>query len=154
DIHYYHADHGEAVLSGLARELLGDREVLSAELPWLLSEEARSSHALGLHAGRLDEAGQLLDLLAEAAPAREHTGRLRGHIVALPDRHPAPADRVSHPLDRLAPTHPRLAFELLTTGFPALRPLARAFDLVDAGRIPAFYLREAWRLVGLRPLAP
>jgi hypothetical protein len=154
DIHYYYADNAEAVLSGLARELLADRAVLSAELPWLLSEEAKSSHALGLHAGRLDEAGQLLDLLAEATPRRENTGLLRGYVVGLLDRHPAHAGRVSYLLDMLSPTYPHLAFELLTTGFPALHPLARAFDLIDAGRIPAFYLREVWRLVGFRPLAP
>jgi hypothetical protein len=103
DIHYYHEDHGEAVLSGLAQELLGDRAALSAALPWLLSHEARSSHALGLHAGRADGAGVLLDLLSEAAPGRENTDLLRGYVLGLLERHQAHADRVCGLLDRSAP---------------------------------------------------
>jgi hypothetical protein len=152
DIHQFHEDNGEAVLTGLAQGLLDNRAALLDALPWLLSTEARSAHALGFHAGRLDERGELLDHLGEATPGRENAGLLRGYVVGLLDRHPANADRVCRLLDSLAPAHPSLAFELLTTGYPALSPLTRAFDLVDAGSVPARYLREIWRLVGFRPL--
>jgi hypothetical protein len=43
---------------------------------------------------------------------------------------------------------PAIAFQLLTTGITGLSPLERAFALVDAGRVPAAYLQDVWRLVG------
>ncbi len=152
DIHEHNADHGDALLSGLAGELLSDTPALASLLPWLYSDEARSAHALGMHLGRLDERAGLLERLVEAAAGRPNHGLLHGYVIGLLDRHPAQEQRVAAVVDRLMPTQPELVFGLLVTGLPCLRPLDRAFALVDAGRIPPGYLRIAWRLVGSRPL--
>jgi hypothetical protein len=154
DIHEYNVDHGEALLSGLAGELLTDTSALSSLLPWLASEDARSAHALGMHLGRLDESAGLLERLAEAVARRPNQGLLQGYVTGLLDRHPAQENRVATVVDRLMPAQPELVFGLLMTGLPCLRPLDRAFALVDSGRIAPSYLRTAWRLVGSRPLTP
>jgi hypothetical protein len=152
DIYHYNADRGEGLVSGLAQELLNDSATLSAVLPWLFTKEASSSHMLGIHMGRLDPTAGLLEGLAQAAQGQPNIGLLGGYVVGLLDRHTHQTHRVCELLDRLAPAQPLLAFQLLTTGFPGLCPLARAFALVDAGRIPAAFLRETWRLVGNRRL--
>ncbi len=153
DLHSYLEDHGEAELSSLARELFAAQDTLSSELSWLYSGEARSADALGMHLGRLDEHGDLLDQLADAAVGRPDVAFLRGYVIGLLDNRPTVAGRVSDLLDRLTPTHPDLAFELLTTGLTFLNPLGRTLALVDAGLLPATHLRLYWRLIGTRSLS-
>jgi hypothetical protein len=152
DLHSYLEDHGETELSSLARELLAQPSMLFAELSWLYSTEARSAHALGMHLGRLDEHGDLLDPLANSAVGRTDAAFLRGYVVGLLDNRPTLAARVSGVLDRLTPDHPDLVFELLTTGLTSLDSLGRTLALVDAGLIPVTHLRLFWRLVGTRTL--
>jgi hypothetical protein len=152
DIYHYHADRGKALFSGLAQELLDNPAMLLAVLPWLLTDEANSAHMLGVYLGRLDATAGLLEGLAEAAQGQPNISLLGGYVVGLLDRHAERTHQVCELLDRLAPTQPLLAYQLLTTGFPGLCPLERAFALVDAGQIPAAYLREVWRLVGNRAL--
>jgi len=142
DLHSYVEDHGEAELSSLARELLAEPSILSSELSWLYSAEARSAYALGMHLGRLDEHGDLLDQLSDAAVGRPEAAFLRGYVVGLLDNRPTLAGRVSGLLDRLTPAQPDLVFELLTTGLASLEPLGRTLALVDDGLLPATYLQR------------
>jgi len=152
DIYLYNPDHGESLVSGLARELVSDSATLAAALPWLFTEEARSSHALGMALGRLDGTAALLDLLADEARGQPNTALLRGYIVGLLERYHAQARRVCQLLNRLTPAQPYLVFDLLTTSLPILCPIDRAFTLVDSGQIPATCLGEVWHLTGDRPL--
>jgi hypothetical protein len=153
DLHSDLEDHGEAELTNLARQLLAEPDALAPELPWLYSVEARSAYALGPHLGRLDEHGNVLDQLFEAAVDGPDVSFLRGYVFGLLGNHPRMTVRVSELLDRFTRSHPGLVFELLTTGIASLNPFARTLGLVDAGLLPAAQLQAYWRLVGTRSLS-
>jgi hypothetical protein len=154
DIYFHDADHGETLLADLSRGLLADPQDFAAELPWLLSDEAPASYALGMHLGCLDERASLLNQIVRAAVNRPNIGLVRTYLVGLLERHPQHTDSALALIDHTAAVDAVLAFNLLMTGIPSLDPLRRIFELVDSGRIPVAYLSEIWRLRDDRSLTP
>lgn len=151
ELYHYSEDHGEAELRGLSRELLDNPVELADELPWLFSAAAQGAHALGMQLGR-DDVGGLLNQLADAAIAGTNCLLLKGYVATLSHRVPVGDDRVAELLNRLAPTHPELAFDLLQSINCVMGPLDRALAMVDANLIPVTHLRVVFLLVGTREL--
>ncbi len=140
-------------LESIARRLLTNHTELERELPWLLSEEARSAYPLGVRLGEFDSDGILLEPLLAAASKSFYPALGRGYVKALAETHPSQVDRINSVLDHYQRESPKVIADIVSTGCAPLRPLQRLLSMVDEGRVPPVYLRGYAYSSG-RELAP
>ena len=131
----------DPVIEDLSRKLLADLTVFVRELPWLLSDQAKSAFRFGVKLGEIDEAGTLLELIFDAAVPSPHLGLARGYVKALAERYPLHLDRINLLLDRYQSVNPKAIFDITSTGVRQLRPIPRLLAMVDGGQLPPAYLR-------------
>ncbi len=125
----------------VAQPLLSSEPEFERELPWLLSEEAKSSFALGVALGELDARGVLLERMLSAASKSSYPALCRGYIKALAETHTTQIERINLALDHYQQKSQKFIFDLISTGCSLLHPLERVLSMVDGGLLPAVYLR-------------
>lgn len=128
-------------LATLVERLYGNQNELEAELPWLMSEEARSKDIVGRELGRLDYDVRLLDILIERSVSASSSGLCANYIHGLLQHHPRHVERVNHRIDEIEEVSPRTAYELFMAGGAITRDVARLQRLVDMDLLPVEYLR-------------
>lgn len=92
----------ERTISTLAAEAFADRQLLTPELSWLVTEEAKNGFQFGYQLGRLDVSGVLLSTLLDAqrnASDKPSAFFLGGYLRALAERSPNDSEEL---LDKLA----------------------------------------------------
>lgn len=141
----------EREITALAQQLVCNYTALHRELDWLLSGKARSGVRLGKMIGRLDTAGEHLDLIVSAAAPTNYPGFARGYVQGLAQHHPEQIDRINQMLDRFQKAHPRAILDMASS-VDALRPFERMLAMIDANLLPMEFLREVEFTVGHRPL--
>ncbi len=154
DIYTYYSDHGDALIAGLACELLRSKTRLTAELPWLFSEVAQLSIQLGIELGKQDKRGVWLCKLASAAIGPSNFGLLAGYLAGfVNDASPGKANRVEQLLDKMTPTHPELVFQLLKAVKSLPSTFQRAVSMVDQKLLPISHLRFVFSFLPDHPMA-
>jgi len=128
-------------LTKLVERLYEDQYELEAELPWLMSEDAKSKDILGRELGKLDHDGRLLDTLIDRSLSASSNGFCASYIYGLLHHHPCHAGRVNHRIDEIEEVSPETAYELFMAGGSITRDVARLQRLVDMGLLPVEYLR-------------
>ncbi|MFO0957624.1 MAG: hypothetical protein U0800_09195 [Isosphaeraceae bacterium] len=125
----------------IAQQLLSTPNEFKRELPWLLSDEAKSAYELGVRMGELDQDAELLDSLLAAAANSANSAICRGYVKGLLECHPTHIERTGSLLDRYERESPRMVFDVISTGSAALRPLDRLLSMIDQGFLPPIYAR-------------
>jgi len=142
--HYVHSQdevEWKRELRSLADECIRDPQLLAKELPWICSGEAKSAAYFGEELAQADGEVVLLDEVFGSVLHYQSAAFARGYLLGClrecRDRLP----RINEWLDRIERESPLLACELFIIGSSDTHALERAVRLVDAGRLPATYLR-------------
>ncbi len=125
----------------LVERLYANEYELEAELPWLMSEEAKSKDILGRELGRLDHDARLLDTLIDRSVSASSSGLCANYIYGLLQHHPHHGELVNHRIDEIEEVSPKTAYELFMAGGTITRDVARLQRLVALGLLPIEYLR-------------
>lgn len=139
----------------LAAHLLRHEEEFDLELAWLSSEEAKSSLEFGSQLGGLDDSLRLLDRIVAICRSTRNAKLARGYFLGvgqaanpkLPsDAARAIQRRLNAALDGLWAEDPVLGFDVMFPSGDFVHSFDRAIRAVDAGTIPAAFLRTfaAW----------
>jgi hypothetical protein len=145
--HFGVENEWESALKALATELSGDEHLLESEIDWLTSADPKSAFELGHALGGLDPTGRLLGLIARRSEGRE-AGLARGYIAGLlyvAGGDPGPVNEI---LDSLQIKDPAFAFQLSLAGGQKVHVFDRAVELIRAGRLPVYVLRNFVYWVG------
>ncbi len=130
----------------LAHAFIKNPPEFDSEISWLASAEARSGYHLGQSMGKADAAGALLENVFNAA-RHGAIGVARGYLDQASTSHESLLDRLNAALDSLQLENARSAFEVLWSAGPPVRKIERFFAMVDAGQLPAEFLRSLEREV-------
>jgi hypothetical protein len=117
--------------------------ISDAELAWLASPEAENAWPFGFRLGQLDESHSLLNRIVSVSPQNFNALLFASYVIGRASLEGESfRDLV---LDRIAATHPMLAFAGTWRGAGSRMGLDRILKLVESGQIPAESLGHlAW----------
>jgi hypothetical protein len=134
-------------LGRLAVRFVADPKQLDAELPWLVSKDAKSSSVFGEVLGELDAEAALFLPIVNAS--RDGTdGLVCGYVRRLLIRQPRHARLVNGQLDQLEQSFPLLAFNISLSAPEQTAAYERALRLFDTGRLPVAALGNLRHALG------
>jgi hypothetical protein len=145
--HFGREKEWESQLQTIASQFFNDEKALDAEMDWLTSPAASSSFEFGYSLGGLDSQCKFLDLILTRSVKRE-TGFARGYVAGLIQAGRADPGRVNERVDVWEERDPIFAFQLALAGGGPVRVFERTVQLINAGRLPAYHLRNFTHWVG------
>ena len=129
----------ERQINELAEELCSNSALLSTELPWLCSDEAKSAAVLGDAVGRCDKECRHMERILRAALETEYTIFAKGYLYGLLQEHPHHSTKLNELLDKIEKQNPRVAYELFIMGGETTKAFERTMKLVEAGILEETY---------------
>jgi hypothetical protein len=155
---WHHQLHGDRdawqnELKKLTTDLLCSPSELEREFEWLCSSEARSAFHFGQAMGEVDQNGALLDRMLSDLPLAGGAPFARGYLERFTTAHPHQLVRVNTLLDRLEKAQPRVAYDVLWSSGDEVLKVSRVLRMVEAGGLPAEFLRGLEYGVRERPLS-
>jgi hypothetical protein len=131
----------ESEISPLVDEAFADPQLLDANLPFLMSPEARSASTFGVLLGRKDTVGNFLEPILPAARKTRSSGLLRGYVGGLLQGSPGQRDRIAQVLDEMEGADPEMAAEIIVADLHATDPVTRLTRLVRNSKLSSRYLQ-------------
>ncbi|PYK96183.1 MAG: hypothetical protein DME19_20545 [Verrucomicrobia bacterium] len=128
-------------LADLALELSNSPSLTESELPWLMSEEAKSAGELGIELGKIDSKAVSFDRIVQRN-ASPNLALCRGYLLGLMQATPAQIPRVNSFLDELEGANPGLAFDYASILPEPTNAFTRWIRLCDAAKIPAHFIQS------------
>ena len=128
----------------LAKEFAENTQLLSAELPWLCSAEARSAGALGQHLGRADTDARSLPHVLLTATETGYTALAQGYVQSLLEQHPKHATEINAWLDENTARLPVVARDIAFAASDHVDIVRRLASAISTG---------VWSIDSLRGLS-
>ena len=127
-------------LRSLAEECVKHPHLLTEELPWICSGEAKGAAYLGDELAQADEKTTLLEQVFGAVLQHQSALLARGYVLGSLRTRRDRIPRINEWIDRIEGESPALAYDLFIVGSSDTHALERALGLVDAGRLPSTHL--------------
>lgn len=150
--HWHNRDKANAIMHGLAGELIKQPRELESMLDWFFSESARSGVPFGYSLGLVDSQSALVETILERAMGSKYPGFARGYLKGLIEKDKAVVSRVNALLDKHQTKHPRTVFDILSAGIQEVHPFERLISMIDQGLLPVSFLRSYPHIVSEKPL--
>jgi hypothetical protein len=128
------------VVLGLASEALRNRATLREELPFLMSDAAKSANAFGDALGRLDSGEQALSTIFEAVKVGGNFSLALGYVFGRMREASSASDELRRSIAQIGTIDAKVEFELRAAGGDKLDFYSHALRAVDEGKLSAAVL--------------
>jgi hypothetical protein len=131
----------ESEIAPLVDEVVAQPSLLTSNLEYLTSPEARSASTFGVLLGRKDTTGLFLEQILTASQRFKSTALLRGYVGGLLHTASAQIERIIAVVEALEYNDPVTAAEIIVATGELADPVTRIGRMVGDGRLPAPYIQ-------------